>query len=158
MNIQFAVPEELSASVSLYKETIDITKYIPEDNIAKIVETIDKYAKNNYGMDKGEYVISLRVISVRDKDKSRVFYSYLLGGEKIGEARTFSGPITEPQKQEPRLPYYIFDVQDLADFEQPMIGHGPRTFRLFIDKTSLTILDPQRLEEIQRQLKELYND
>ncbi|CAK7027053.1 MAG: hypothetical protein DELT_02617 [Desulfovibrio sp.] len=146
---KYIVPKELHDVVSEFNETIDIGKYIPEYDLDKITGVISEYAKLTYGMDQHEYVIALLVTTVHDEDKSRVVYSYLLGGEKVGESRTLSGHSANPQDHELQLPYYIFDIQDMEDFKHAMIGRGPRSFRMFIDKKDLSVLSPQQVKELQ---------
>lgn len=148
MNVQYVVPGELSEAVSHYNEKVDINEYINSEHVDKIINIISEHAWNNYKMKQHEYVVSVLVPAVCNEKKSRVIHSYLLGGEKIGESRTLSGAIVEPYNNEAQLPYYIFDVQDLEDFKHVMIGHGPRTFRIFIDKNSLSVLSPEQVKEL----------
>ena len=152
MGGKYPVPEELASAVSEYNETIRIEEYIPKEHLEKIAKIIEEHAERKYGMRKDEYVVSLRVMTVREEDKSLVFYSYLLGGQKVGEQRTLSGPVTGLQLCELQRPYYIFDVTDRADFKQLMLGHGPRTFRVFIDKKLLRIVTLPRREGLQKRM------
>lgn len=147
---RYAVPAEFFEAVSGYNETIPISRYLPEEDIPKITAAIAAYAKLNYGMSDGEYVVALRVTTMRDDNKNVVNCSYLLGGEKIGEARTlFSGSGADVQKHTAlQQPFYVFDVHALADLKQLQLGWGPRSFRVFIDKNSLEILERQQIEQL----------
>ena len=132
----FCIPKEFFPGIAEYNETIDIGKYIPKEDMGKILKVIEEYASQNYEMGKDEYVVILRIMI---EGKGALFYSYLLSGEKISEDRIlFSAPGKDPDESERRLPFYMFDVLGIEDLKTPHLGWGPRSFRIYIDRTNLT--------------------
>ena len=141
-------PKEFFPGIAEYNETIDIGKYIPKEDMGKILKVIEEYAIRNYGMGKDEYVVTLRVMI---EGKGALFYSYLLSGEKISEGRTlFSATGKDPDESERRLSFYMFDVLGIEDLKTPRLGWGPRSFRLFIDRTSLTVVTGERVSLLEK--------
>lgn len=127
-------------SIRTYNQTIDLEKYVGQDSIEHIEKILEEYLLEKYGMRKGDYILSIVLLSF-DRDSYWVKDEYLLDGRQIGKTRSlFQVPATHDSIYIQNN-LYVIRVTDKNDLGKIMVGKGPRSSTVGIERNTLRIIN-----------------
>jgi hypothetical protein len=127
-------------SIKVYNQTIDLEKYAGHGTIEHIENILEKYLLEKYGMRKGNYILSIIILSF-DKDSHWVKDEYLLDGRQIGKTRSlFQVQITQ-DSIDIQNDLFVIRVTDKEDLGKSMVGRGPRSCTVGIERNTLRIVN-----------------
>jgi hypothetical protein len=126
--------------IKVYNQTIDLEKYAGHATIERIEETLENYMLEKYGMSKEDYILSIIILSF-DKDSFWVKDEYLLDGRQIGKTRSlFQVPIKQ-DSIDVQNDLFVIRVTDKEDLGKIMVGRGPRSSIIGIERNTLRIVN-----------------